>query len=75
MTKIVWLRPLDGDLSFWLKTLSGSSQELQLDLKLGGSQNFNFWHTDPKLMWDNGEEEKRFYFKVFEFQKADFSPF
>ena len=59
---------------FGWKHLDESSEVLQLDLKLGGSQNFNFWHKDPQLMWDNGAEEKPFYFKVFEFQKNDFSP-
>ena len=59
---------------FGWKQLDESSEGNQLDLKLGGSQNFNFWHKDPQLMWDNGAEEKPFYFKVFEFQKNDFSP-
>ena len=49
---IAWIR------SFWLKTLSKSSEVIELDLKLGKSPDGNFWHKYPKVMWDNGKQIK-----------------
>ena len=46
------------DLAFWLKTLSESSEVIELDLKLGKSPDGNFWHKYPKVIWDNGEQIK-----------------
>ena len=38
-----------------------------IDLELREPQNCNFWQKYPKLMWDNGEEEKQALRNVFDF--------
>ena len=50
---------------FWLKTLSGSSKDSELDLMLGEPQSCNFLHEYPKLMWKGSrhKESDLSYFK------------
>ena len=60
------------DQAFWLKTLSKSSEVIELDLKLGESPDGNFWHKYRKAIWGNGKQIKNWPFLFFLKIKIDF---